>query len=464
MGIGSPEGGRGVSFSVDTATLLTIFLVLRLAIPSQLSVPGLRSVGSPALLFSLAILVLWAALRAHRGQGEPSSPVLLAALVFTLAYSASLVAALLRPISSEELNSSVFGVLTILGWFGVLALAHDGLSSRERLQVLLNRVVIFGALLAALGLIQFLTGQAWVDRIEIPGLTKNGAISAAFVRDRFTRPSGTAIHPIEFGAVLSMVLPLAIVRGLGRLDPGHKARGLVGSWAPAALIAMTILLSSSRSAWIGMALGFVCLLPIMSPRQRVTTGLLMSVSVIALFVLVPGMLGVVAGMFTDVGNDPSIRSRVGVYAMAVGYIGRSPWLGRGLFTFLPRYQIFDNQYLLSVVETGIVGTGALVILAVVVAATGTAAAFRDQPLSAATVGLTTGCVVGAVELSMFDGFSFPMMAGLWFMLLGLVGACYRVTRDLVPLGSAVPRRGHTSDPPSGSTAPPRPSVEATPPP
>ena len=70
----------------------------------------------------------------------------------------------------------------------------------------------------------------------------------------------------------------------------------------------------------------------------------MWVSLVALFALVPGRLGVVAGMFTDVGNDPSIRSRVGAYAMAVGYIGRSPWLGRGLFTLLPRYPTLDNKY------------------------------------------------------------------------------------------------------------------------
>ena len=447
---------------MDTTTLLTVFLVLRLAIPSQLSVPGLRSVGSPALLFSLALLVLWAALRAHRSRSEPSSPVMLAAVVFALAYTASLVAAVLRPISSEELNSSFFGVLTILGWFGVLALSHDGLGGRERLQVLLNRVVIFGALLAALGLVQFLTGEAWVDRIEIPGLTRNGTISGAFVRDRFTRPSGTAIHPIEFGAVLSMVLPIAVVRGLGKLDPGHKARGLISSWAPAALIAMTVFLSSSRSAWIGMGLGLVCVLGIMSSRQRVVTGVLMAVSLMVLFVVVPGMLGVVASMFTDVGNDPSILSRVGAYAMALGYVDRSPWLGRGLFTFLPRYQIFDNQYLLSVVETGIVGVGALIILAVVVAATGTVAALRNHPLSAATVGVTAGCAVGTVELSMFDGFSFPMMSGVWFMLLGLVGACSRLTRDPASEGAEEPRRGHTSDRPSASTAPPRPAAGATP--
>lgn len=463
MGIRSHKGLWSTSFGVDTTTLLTIYLVLRLGVPSQLVVTGLRSVGSPAMLFGLALLVLWAALRVNRSQGEQSSPVLFAAWAFVLAYCASLVAALLRPISSEELNSAAFGVLTIAGWFGVLALAHDGHDSRDRLQILLNRIVVLGSLLAILGLIQFLTGQAWVDKLEIPGLTRNGTVYGVFVRDQFTRPSGTAIHPIEFGAVLSMVLPLAIVRGLGRLDPGHREeRELLGRWAPAALIAVTILLSSSRSAWIGMALGIALLLPIMSPRQRVNTGVIMTGSLVGLFVLVPGMLGGAAGLFGGVSSDPSIQSRVDAYAIAEGYISRSPWWGRGLFTFLPRYQIFDNQYLLSLVETGIVGTCALAVLILVVALTGMAAARMDDPLSAAAVSLTAGCVIGAVELSTFDGFSFPMMAGVWFLMLGLVGSCYRMSRNLAPLTSVTPHKERTSDRPSGSTTPPPPSAEATP--
>lgn len=462
MGTQLPTGGRSRSLGVDATTLLTVFLVLRLAIPSQFGIAGLRSVGSPALLFSLALLVLWAVLRLLRSVTEPSSPVLFAAWAFTLAYAASLVPALLRPISSEELNSAVFGVLTIGGWFGVLALAHDGHTNSERLHVLLHRLVLLGSLMAVLGLIQFLTAQAWVDRIDIPGLTRNGTIYPAFVRDRFTRPSGTAIHPIEFGAVLSMVLPLAIVRGLRRLDPDHNAHGFVSRWAPTALIGVTILLSSSRSAWIGMALGIALLFPILSPRQRASSGIILTGSVVVLFVLVPGMIGLLAGIFGDVSNDPSFLSRVDAYAIAEGYVGRSPLLGRGLFTFLPRYQIFDNQYLLSLVETGIVGTFALVVLIVVVALSGVSAARVNEPLSGATVSLTAGCVIGAVELSTFDGFSFPMMAGVWFLMLGLVGSCYRMSRNLAPLTSATPHRGRTSDQPSGSTNPPLPSAEAPP--
>ena len=447
---------------MDATTLLTVYLVIRLALPSQLVVTGLRSMGSPAVLLSLALLAAWAAMRLHRTRSEPGSPVLLAAWLFACGYTASLVPALLRPISSEELNSALFGTLTVAGWLGVLSLAHDGPGDRVRLAVLVNRLVLLVSLVAFLGLIQFLTGQAWVDRLGIPGLTPNGTLHSAFARDRFTRPSGTAIHPIEFGALLSMVLPLSIVRGLGRLDPGHAFRSRLARWTPCALIAVTIFLSSSRSAWIGMGLGIAALLPLMNRRERVGTGLLLVGSVSALFVGVPGMLGVVQGMFTDVGADPSIRSRVEGYAIAVGYIGRSPWWGRGLFTFLPRYQIFDNQYLLSLVETGFVGVGALAVLIVAAAAVGIAAARRRHPLAPASVGLTVGVVVGAVALALFDGFSFPMMAGVWFLLLGLLGACSRLTRSGASPTRAGLRRGRTSGRPSVPTVRPRRGDAGTP--
>lgn len=43
-------------------------------------------------------------------------------------------------------------------------------------------------------------------------------------------------------------------------------------------------------------------------------------------------------------------------------------------------------------------------------------------------GLFASCLVGTVCLAFFDGFSFPMMPGLWFVVMGLAGAGYRLTR------------------------------------
>ena len=43
-------------------------------------------------------------------------------------------------------------------------------------------------------------------------------------------------------------------------------------------------------------------------------------------------------------------------------------------------------------------------------------------------GLLVSCVVGVVWLAFFDGFGFPMMPAIWFVVLGLGGAYRRLAR------------------------------------
>jgi O-antigen ligase len=136
------------------------------------------------------------------------------------------------------------------------------------------------------------------------------------------------------------------------------------------------------------------------------------------------------GLFTNIGGDQGVTSRTESYGVAVAYIAQSPWFGRGIGTFLPTYRIFDNQYLLSLVEIGVVGVVTLLIMIM----TALWCTFQANRRSGATsvrqmsVGLAASVATGAVCLALFDGFSFPMMPGLWFLMIGLAGACYGVTR------------------------------------
>ncbi|HSN12786.1 MAG TPA: hypothetical protein VLS51_11825, partial [Propionibacteriaceae bacterium] len=41
-------------------------------------------------------------------------------------------------------------------------------------------------------------------------------------------------------------------------------------------------------------------------------------------------------------------------------------------------------------------------------------------------GLLASCVVGGVGLAFFDGFGFPMMPAVWFVVLGMCGAYTRL--------------------------------------
>ncbi|MFV0429721.1 MAG: O-antigen ligase family protein, partial [Arachnia sp.] len=286
---------------------------------------------------------------------------------------------------------------------------------------------IICGLLAGFGLLQVVTGQAWVDRLAIPGLEQNGIIQGTHIREGFLRPNATAVHPLEFGSVVAMALPLALARALGWLSLGRRP-GAVARWWPAAALVAVSMVSISRSTMINLALAVLLLIPALTWLQRrLVLVSAAAVSVVA-YVTVPGLSGSIVGLFTGVSQDPGISSRLDGYAVAVGYTGSSPVFGRGVGTFLPGYRIFDNQYLQLLVETGILGTLALLgLVATTLVVCYRLARYSPEPIwRQPAVALASSSVVGAASLAMFDGFSFPMMPSLWFLIMGMAGAAYRL--------------------------------------
>lgn len=408
----------------DATQLLSAFLVLLLAVPSQLVVGPLGAAGSPAQLFGLALLLWWLITRLlqvwPRAQGGRG--VRLAAGGFLVAVLLSYTAACLRPIAPVELTSADRGLLSALAWCGPLLAACDGVRSRAQLDVLLRRTVLGVGLLSALGLVQFFVGEPLVDRISVPGLVANQDLVGALTRGGFTRPAGTATHPIEFGVVLTLALPLAL----------HLAMGAAGRswrrWWPVITIAVALPISLSRSALVGAVVVLVVLVPSWTSRQRRRAGPALAVLAACLYVSVPGILGTLTGLFTGLSDDGSARSRTDSYSLAFDFVGRAPVLGRGFATFLPSYRILDNQYLGLLIETGLLGLAAL--LGLFAASLGAARSARrhattqqDRSLGLTLVASTAAGVAG---FATFDAFGFPMVPGLLFLLVGLSGAAARL--------------------------------------
>ena len=181
---------------------------------------------------------------------------------------------------------------------------------------------------------------------------------------------------------------------------------------------------------VGLGLGLALLWPALTGLQRLLGGVATAALGTLVFVTVPGMVGTISGLFGSVAaGDSSIASRVDSFAVAADYISRAPVMGRGFGTFLPRYRIFDNQYLLGLVETGLLGLIAMVLLWVVPVVGIARVIRRSDPGSSQRLlgaGLLASCVVGGVGLAFFDGFGFPMMPAVWFVLLGLGGAYVRL--------------------------------------
>lgn len=422
-----PTGER--SGGADAVTLLSVFVVVRLALPSQFVIGPIGGAGAPATLLGLMLLAYWLWHRLRRTEPWNGAAVNGVALLFLAVALGSYVVELWRPIRADELNLSGLSLLILASWLGGLLLTSDGVTTWDRLRILISRLVVMEGLFAGFGLVQFVTKTAWVDKLSIPGLSINTPIYSISQRDGFTRPFSTAIHPIEFGSVIAMLLPLTIVYGL--LGSSRRSYRWL-HWIPALLTVLAASLSSSRSTVVGVVIGAALLFPALTRVQRIVGGIASVVLGVFVFVFVPGMVGTIAGLFGSVSSgDASISSRVDSFSVAASYFVRTPILGRGFGTFLPRYRIFDNQYLLGLVETGILGFVAMLLLWVVpvigiVRVMGRRASGSPERLIGA--GLLSSCIVGGVGLAFFDGFGFPMMPGIWFVLLGLAGAYVRLMR------------------------------------
>jgi O-antigen ligase len=414
----------------DAVSLLSFYLLLLIAVPSRLTVGPLGAAGSPAQLVGLAALFWWLCYEIQRTTAPlpGPQPVRTMYVLMACAFLASYVAGMSRPIDAAESSMADLGIVTTAAWGGILLLANDGIGSMERCTVLMRRLALAGGAIATLGIIQFVTGTSFVDRISIPGLQANISLGGVALRNGFNRPSGTALHPIEFGSVIAMILPIALTLALN-----DRSRGWLRRWYPIGAIGIATALSISRSALIATLVALVLLSVSWDRARRIGAAAAVLFFGGALFMTVPGLLGSLVGLFTRIGNDSSALSRSNSYDIASEFIARSPIIGRGLLTFLPRYRILDNQYLGLLIEVGFAGFA--IFIGLVVTAAWCARAVRVHSRDGYTRQLGQSLVAsigaGAAGLALFDGFSFPMSAGVFFLVLGLAGAMWRLERQEV---------------------------------
>ena len=347
--------------SVDAVTLLSVFILALFAIPSELIVGPLGVAGTPAEILGVCLFAGWLVTFASnpsliRGVKQPVRWLL---WVFVIAVILSYIAANSRSMMPAEGRSADAALLLVAAWAGILLTAMDVIRSRDRLDVLLRRLVFAGGALATLGLLQFVTKQPFTNYIQIPGLQENQSLVSIYGRNGLTRPAGTAVHPIEFGAALTMILPLALHYALTDTHRNGLRR-----WYPVLAVGFAVPISISRSAVVSTIVALCFVLPTWTVGMR-RRGLRCDCRAWS------GSLRHRARfdrydlqLFTAISSDTSAQSRTGSFSVAFEFIERAPLLGRGFLTFLPAYRILDDQYLGLLIDTGIVGLTAFLGLLV----------------------------------------------------------------------------------------------------
>lgn len=434
----APAAGRGW----DAVSVLTVGLVLNCALPSYLSISALGPLGRPGVVWFLGAVLWWEWSQLQRPfplevQPQPARRFLFLFLGVMLAsYGLNNLAGL----PADEARAADSGLLKGLSWVGIFLIANDGITDRERLLVLLRRVAAIGALMSTLGLLQFFTGQSFISSLYIPGFTAGTDFDNIQSRAGFLRAAGTASHPLEYGVVLCMSLPIAITLAL------HDAKGkAVLRWLSVGAVLAASALSVSRSALIGIATALIVLLPSWSRTARLRAGIVLAAGSLGMYLFVPGMVGTVRGLFTGLSEDSSTQSRTDSYAAAADLVSRNPFAGRGFGTFLPSYRILDNEYLLLLIELGIVGLCSFVLLVLsgIYCCVRACRGSKDPLLRQLCFALIASLSAGAVMFAFFDALSFPMAASYMFLALGVAGALWRIVRAENQL--AAPREATTPE-------------------
>lgn len=445
---------------VPAVALVVTYLVLLLCVPSSLVVGSLGAPGAPASIVGVVALLWWVC--ATVGGHNPVrsfTPLRLAVALLVVAVLAayangmaggwwappsmrqstddiySLVSPSVGEVADAMVRSADRGLLTLAGWLGILLLTADGLRSWKDLDLVVTALTWLAGVVAALAILQFFTGIDIASYFQIPGLRVNSEFGGVSSRSVLNRPSATATHPIELGVVLAGIAPLALHRTIHRW--GEKLALL-----PTAAVLVAVFMTVSRSAVLVVVVALLVMASSWPGAWRARALVIAPVSLVALRLAVPGLVGTIVSLFRNFSSDPSITGRTDDYDVVLQLFADHAVLGRGMFTFQPRYyRILDNQYLTTMLELGYVGLGAVVLLLLVGFACARGVHRRAGSAEHRHLGLAlAGAILGtAVSYLTFDAWSFPMAAGTGFVLLGLSGAAWRAAQTDAGAAGAVPR-------------------------
>lgn len=248
-----------------------------------------------------------------------------------------------------------------LAFQGLLYLAFVLLITNEGMA---RRVVVVLAVTAVLSSILAVAQFVW------PGIGIGSVDSFAVGADIVVRSGAFFDDPNFLGAFLSV----AVLAGLGMAVHASRPRGATVWLLTAVVGAVGIVLTFSRTAWVGVLAGAIVVV-LAAPRKRRTALLVVSVFVAVLVVAIaPDAVTSRFRSITDVESDPSVRTRYVMLESTREMIGDYWLFGTGLAAYdkaYPRYQQSDampgitkpHELPLAIwAEMGIVGLLAEVII------------------------------------------------------------------------------------------------------
>lgn len=419
---------RRRSTRIDAATMINIMIGLLTLIPARLVVPGMPNVGRPALLICLLMFAWWVLVRLtsnHLVLAGPQ-PIRWAIGLFILTMTISYAVGQLRGLTPLEVNGSNNQMLWMCTFAGVALMAADGITTWERLLSVLRVLVVCGAIMAGIGLIQYVTKIDITSYMNIPGLHSKRPLLGFETRGAGVRVASTTIHYIELSASLATILPFAIHFSLFSETRKQRNWYIVAALTMAAGIAVTI----SRTGIIAFAIGVAVLIPIWTWRMRYNIGVLATIAMAGFAVVQPGLLRTLTRLFDDPSQNPAFTVREQRYPYVWHFVDQRPWLGRGTGTFIgPQYWVLDNEWLGFLISNGIIGTAVVagMYLTGIILSLVSIKRAPDRSVRSVCAALLGAQIIAPVVAGTFDSFAFMTYSTLIGLTLGLCGTVWRLT-------------------------------------
>jgi hypothetical protein len=432
-----------------------MFALAVMVLPSDAVLAPVGAAGYPASLFGVVVLALFVA-SVVLGFHDPtrySHPIQGVLCVIWLALLASYILMDHGRLTGAQIANADRVLIRYAVITGVALVAAEWLRSPHDAMRVVRVLCWAGAFCGFVAALQYWISLDLAQFLrQLPGLSVNSDYSGIGARGSLNRVAGTAMTSIELGVVSGMLIPLAVCLGLY-----ERGKGAFKRWGPLTLITLGIATSVSRSAVLAVFVALIVLVVLLPPLPRLAALAGLPVALAGIFVSAHGLIGTLAGMFTGASSDSSVQYRIHDYPVAEAQWRAAPWFGHGPGTWLPAnpLNIFDNQFLDSIVELGLVGTLALLVFLIVPAfvALGARRRSTNPDLRLLCAALAAAAFVAPVCSLTFDSLFFPMFANVYALVIGLTGACVRfaaaeqaAARQTIPAAAPVPTRIPFSQP------------------
>lgn len=343
-------------------------------------------------------------------------------IVFVLLALASFTIGTSYYVSPESTRLFLKLINSVLFFFTIV----NCVRSAEQLRQIVAAFIAGGAAAALIGIGLNVVPASVATRVLLflrpLGYYQSGGEVLRYIADTETlRAISTAVDPNVLGALLMLCLTLAVSQLLSS-KPVIGKRWLLPM---AAIIAVCLVLTFSRSSWMGF---IIAMLFIATMRYRRLWLLFVAIGLVLYFGIIPSDIPFISHLQSGFqAKDKAAAMRLGEYKDAIQLISRYPWFGVG-FGSPPSVDLYvgvSSVYLLMAEQMGLIGVGAfLVTIGLIFLEVLTKLGrIADDQLKSTVLGLTAA-LVAALVAGVFDhhffNMRFPHVTALFWFVVGLI--------------------------------------------